>query len=212
MRHEAILLHPFEDRQDLLIRRDGLLLLVDLIIELKNLEIGRGYACHELQIARAPVGLGRVELGFLRLYAFFHRAPDIDVPVDLRAEVVLLRERLTRGLLEAHARADIHRRQRTRSRLADLRACNSYARGQHLDIEVALDRLVDERIEIGIAKLLPPVGLDSVGGGDLRGIEGRKGGFLRRIGTLVNRHFHVDTPRQQHGRAYTRTSDGPAQR
>jgi len=59
---------------------DRTLLLLDLLIELQNQEIGGGDIGYDLQVAGPPVSLGRVELGRLSLNTLLRLAPHIECP------------------------------------------------------------------------------------------------------------------------------------
>ena len=78
--HQAVVAHRLVDAQDLLVLGQGALLLLDLLVELEDLEVRGRDAGHQRQVAGAPVRLGRMELGGLRLGALARPGPRCRCP------------------------------------------------------------------------------------------------------------------------------------
>jgi hypothetical protein len=133
-----------------------------------------------------------MKLGLLCLHTLLDLAPDIDVPVDLSPQHVLLLKRHACALLEVTAGACVQGGERARLRLADLGACHLNTCGKDLDVEIACCRLGNQRIQVRVLEDFPPVRLDRVG---RRYGDGpiRPRSLRRRIGALIGGHADVDT-------------------
>ncbi|MCY1517475.1 hypothetical protein D9M68_521560 [compost metagenome] len=197
--HQAVLVHGLVGGEDLPVLGDSARLLLDLLVELQDREVSGRYIGHQRQVAGAPVGLGRAELGGLRLHALLDLAPDIDIPVQLRAGIVGPGRLLPGAFLEARTSADIDHRQPASTRFADLRIGHADARGQHLDVVVAGQRLVDQAVQVRVVEVVPPVGLHRFTGRDRDRILARPFGLGWRFRALVHRRPEIGAAGQQRG-------------
>jgi hypothetical protein len=191
LRYQAAAALTIVDREYLPVGSQRLLLLGNLIVVLKNLEIGHGDVGNQFQVPRAPIRFRRMKFGFLCLHALLDLAPDVDVPVDLGPQHVLLLERHACALLEVTASACVQGREGARLRLADLGARHLNTCGKDLDVEIACYRFRNQSVQIRVLEGFPPVGLDG-GGGGYGHAPVRPRILRRRIGALIGGHADVD--------------------
>jgi hypothetical protein len=76
----------------------------------------------------------------------------------------LLAVPLAGGRLQAAGGADIHARQRPRARLSDLSVGHADPRSEDLEVDISRNGPGHQRIQVGIAELLPPLRRDGFGG------------------------------------------------